>query len=218
MSIDIIKDLRPLFGGARNQGDRPTCVAFAFSDTHAALRDSTEDMSAEHLHYHSVKRDPSGNFEEAAIPFFAMQALQHDGQCVEAGWPYLEVLPTDLKVYRPPPTATPAYRRKAEICDPKIDHLVDALDNNRPAILTLLLGQRFYEPQHGIVLPGPDDDDTDYHAVVAVGYGEKGAERAILIRNSWGNDWGENGYAWLTEPYLVPRLHEASLLSLKELV
>ncbi len=218
MSIDVIKDLRPLFGGARDQGGRPTCVAFAFSDTHAALRDNPEEMSAEHLHYLSVKRDPSGRFEEAAVPFFAVQALKQDGQCLEAGWPYLVALPSNLRDYRPPPTATPAYRRNTENCDPKFDQVVDALDNDRPAVLTVLLGQRFYEPKRGIVLPGPNDEDTDYHAVVAVGYGEKDAERVILIRNSWGTDWGENGYAWLTEPYLAPRLHEASLISLKELV
>lgn len=48
------------------------------------------------------------------------------------------------------------------------------------------------------------------HAVVAIGYddeveienknkGGKKTEGALLIRNSWGSNWGENGYGWL--PY-----------------
>lgn len=34
------------------------------------------------------------------------------------------------------------------------------------------------------------------HAVSLVGYDDK--TRAWLIRNSWGNDWGEAGYAWIS--------------------
>lgn len=34
-----------------------------------------------------------------------------------------------------------------------------------------------------------------YHAVAVVGYDEKAGY--FLIRNSWGEDWGDNGHAWL---------------------
>jgi hypothetical protein len=39
MAIDILCDIRPRFGPARDQGPRPTCLAFAISDAHAALRE-----------------------------------------------------------------------------------------------------------------------------------------------------------------------------------
>lgn len=40
------------------------------------------------------------------------------------------------------------------------------------------------------------------HAVVGVGYTKKtiegrGEVPVWIIRNSWGNDWGENGYAYI---------------------
>jgi C1A family cysteine protease len=42
------------------------------------------------------------------------------------------------------------------------------------------------------------------HAVAAFGYDdEKGA---LLIRNSWGEEWGENGYGWLPYEYVLQGL------------
>ena len=32
------------------------------------------------------------------------------------------------------------------------------------------------------------------HAVTAVGYGNEGGKEYLIVRNSWGADWGENGY------------------------
>jgi C1A family cysteine protease len=52
------------------------------------------------------------------------------------------------------------------------------------------------------------------HAVVAVGYddgmkiknknrGGKETKGALLIRNSWGENWGEGGYGWLPYEYVL---------------
>jgi len=32
------------------------------------------------------------------------------------------------------------------------------------------------------------------HAVTAVGYGNDGGDEYVIVRNSWGAGWGENGY------------------------
>ena len=61
MNINIISDLRHLFGDVRDQGDRPTCLAFATSDAHAGVRPGWVPLSCEYVFYHAVKfddRDP----------------------------------------------------------------------------------------------------------------------------------------------------------------
>jgi C1A family cysteine protease len=57
-----------------------------------------------------------------------------------------------------------------------------------------------------IPYPEPGDSVRGGHAVVAVGYDDGkriGSRRgALLIRNSWGTGWGENGYGWLPYAYV----------------
>lgn len=61
-----------------------------------------------------------------------------------------------------------------------------------------------------IPFPGPADTLEGGHAVVAVGYDDAhkiGKDKgALLIRNSWGTGWGENGYGWLPYAYVEQEL------------
>jgi C1A family cysteine protease len=61
-----------------------------------------------------------------------------------------------------------------------------------------------------IPFPQPGDRLEGGHAVVAVGYNDSrkiGKEKgALLIRNSWGKNWGEKGYGWLPYAYVEQEL------------
>jgi C1A family cysteine protease len=67
-----------------------------------------------------------------------------------------------------------------------------------------------------IPFPGPKESVEGGHAVLAVGYDddlkimnpETKAETtgALLIRNSWGDGWGEKGYGWLPYDYVLKGL------------
>jgi len=70
-----------------------------------------------------------------------------------------------------------------------------------------------------IPFPGPKERILGGHAVVAVGYddqveiqngktGGKAAKGALLVRNSWGESWGERGYGWLPYEYMHRGLAE----------
>jgi C1A family cysteine protease len=68
----------------------------------------------------------------------------------------------------------------------------------------------------GIPYPCPGEQAQWGHAIVAVGYDNKKkikntkcnktTEGALLIRNSWGNTWGDAGYGWLPYDYVRNRL------------
>lgn len=61
-----------------------------------------------------------------------------------------------------------------------------------------------------IPYPQPGDNQVGGHAVLAVGYDDKkkigNDTGALLIRNSWGANWGERGYGWLPYSYVLSGL------------
>jgi C1A family cysteine protease len=69
-----------------------------------------------------------------------------------------------------------------------------------------------------IPFPSPKERIEGGHAVVVVGYDDKMKIKnkygkiettgALLIRNSWGKEWGEKGYGWLPYEYISRGLAE----------
>jgi len=112
MAIDILCDLRHRFGPARDQGARPTCLAFAVSDAHAVLREPWTALSCEFAFYHAqrrARRPPTAGARLVEM----LATLKEDGQPVESDWPYLVSLPSDLNSYRPPENLV-VFRRNGE--------------------------------------------------------------------------------------------------------
>lgn len=68
----------------------------------------------------------------------------------------------------------------------------------------------------GIPYPCPGERAQWGHAIVAVGYDDgkkikntrcnKTTTGALLIRNSWGTGWGDDGYGWLPYQYVLKKL------------
>ena len=115
-----------------------------------------------------------------------------------------------LQYYRldPPPT--------------KEDALLDAIRTHLSAGLPSMFGFTVYssidEAADDGLIPFPKEGEKVLggHAVVAVGYddrkrvptadGKATTTGALLIRNSWGPEWGENGYGWLPYDYVTQEL------------
>lgn len=213
--IKTIVDLRSNFGAARDQNPRPTCLAFAASDTHAALRSGWNPLSAEWAYYHAVKRDASLPQEGSTLASM-LAAIKSDGQPAESDWPYIQNAIIDVASWLPPASPSALFFRDNAACRAALQDVVDQLDSGVPVLITMTLSDAFYLPDTGVVERAEAIDPKRRHAVVAVGYGERAGKRLILIRNSWGEGWGLEGYAWLAEHYLAPRLIEVVILT-KEL-
>lgn len=215
MSVIVATNLRTSFGPVRHQRARPTCLAFAASDTHAVLRTGWTELSCEYLFFMAQKRAGRHPTVGALLPS-VLDSLKNDGQPHESGWPYLATLPTDLTLWQPPGTVGALFKCAGATSTPKVSEVILALNSGRPSIVLLTLSKSFFFANStGIIDAGSDEppDPARRHAVIAVGHGQIGPHVAILVRNSWGSKWAAHGYAWLTERYLAPRIFNTALLT-----
>ncbi len=214
MAVVTLSDLRDRFGSARDQGARPTCLAFATSDAHAALRQPWCPLSSEFAFYHAQRRAGRSPSTGAILPAM-LTALKKDGQPIESDWPYLFALPNNIEAYRPPGELI-VFRRQGEPRPTGVNEIIEHLQTGQPSIVLMTLSDAFYSPgDDGTVRALRDElpDPARRHAVVAVGHGTIDGTRAILVRNSWGTEWGVDGHAWLLEDFIGPRLTRLILLT-----
>ncbi|MBD9355935.1 C1 family peptidase [Methylomonas albis] len=106
-----------------------------------------------------------------------------------------------LQYYRLDPPGTPLSKR------------LNIIKTNLAAKLPSMFGFSVYNSIYDtanksgeIPYPGPGDKLVGGHAVVAIGYDDTKkigkTKGALLIRNSWGDTWGQKGYGWLPYKYI----------------
>jgi C1A family cysteine protease len=131
-------------------------------------------------------------------------ALFQKGVCRETTWPYSDSL---LLV-------CPHSEAYGEAWHHKLDayYQLDTLNDMRNCLALgypFTLGIPVYDSfmsdevaQTGqIPMPGPTESLQGGHAVLIVGYDDR--DQTFLLRNSWGTDWGMQGYAKIPYAYVT---------------
>jgi hypothetical protein len=92
--------------------------------------------------------------------------------------------------------------------------VIDKLRFGTPVGIVIGVSKSLYTPQDGVVDFDPMAIPDLYHALIAVGVGcHKGTgETHVLLRNSWGTQWGSNGHAWMSKPHLDVHLQEGFVI------
>jgi C1A family cysteine protease len=149
-----------------------------------------------------------------------MKALALFGVPPEEYWPY-DIPNFDVE----PPAFCYAFAQNFQAMkyyrlDPpgqSATKVLESIKVNLAAELPVMFGFTVYSSMPPVgdgkgEIPFPKDGDSvdGGHAVVTVGYDDKkkiGKDTgALLIRNSWGTDWGVNGYGWLPYSYVETEL------------
>ncbi|RJG11711.1 C1 family peptidase [Massilia cavernae] len=204
--IETLVDFSTTLGAIRNQHTRGMCLAFASSDFNQRENGLTDHLSVEYLAHHAAAATPNwATGQGLDIPAVAI-ALAAPGQPFESAYPY------QATQHDQPMKPPPSIDGKLHACVIKqsgaVTHIVvQTLLATKPVCLGMALTDGWFSVQHGII-EYSTSYTNDLHAVLGVGLGLNPAtnERFVLIRNSWGESWGNNGHAWLPERFLTTHL------------
>lgn len=74
-----------------------------------------------------------------------------------------------------------------------------SLTEKKPVVLSMKCYTSFkYLPSTGIWSPASDEGAPERHAVCIIGFDDKMNGGSFEVMNSWGTEWGNNGFGWLS--------------------
>lgn len=202
-------DLRAELGPVRDQGDRGTCLAFSVTALHEFAGRPAEDyadLSEEGLYWGCKQQD--GDWQQGTTFESARDALDNWGQPKAEDWPY-DGTRDDSEEYAPPAGAlgsTDWFRAELGSVGRELHRLKEFLSERTIVAIGLGITGDFSTTPDGRI---PEDSDpvAGLHAIVLVGYSDQ--EGAFIFRNSWGDEWGDEGYGYLPYQYVEAHISDA---------
>jgi hypothetical protein len=196
-------DHRPAQTPVRNQGDRPTCAGFAISAAHEWLAVDQHVRSPEHAIWagHQIRSVPGR--EETTIAW-GLEGLSIHRHATETAWPY----GTPHWTQGPPAAVANQANTRAlplshRLARPWFEAVRDTLDAGEPVILTIALVPSLWQQPLPVIDAEPGERTHGNHAVVAVAITEAGENpELVLVKNSWGPRWADQGYGAVSRRYL----------------
>ncbi len=205
LDLPVYVDLRPELLPVRDQGEtRPTCLAFAATAAHEFARNLGIHLCVEFL-YFNAKQTVTRTLPQIGLTLDSVRvALREEGQPVESSWPYILTGPNPEA---PPSMLGPKFNCALEFHN-NPDAVALSLRCGVPVIVALEISRAWFSNLAPDYVIDEEDENPNIkssigHAVLAIGIREDNlGNTLILIQNSWGIRWAENGCAWISMNYL----------------
>jgi len=207
-------DLRPGFPPVYNQGATNACVGFStiggLGEFYARKRGWNMRFSPRYLWTLGRKFDGNLNQNVGMMIDDAQKILDNYGMLPEQSYPFPVLDPRqnpalfEQMLSERPSNQQIDEAKKFRISQgwkrvPSVSAMRTALADGKPVVFGIAVFSNIAQtgPDGLIPMPGPNDTFEGGHAVVAVGYDN--TRKVFIIRNSWGENWGDHGYGYL--PY-----------------
>jgi C1A family cysteine protease len=205
------KSLRRHMPAVYDQGQLGSCTAnsigaiLEFNELNQAEADAATP-SRLFIYYNERAMEGTVEQDSGAEIRDGIKSVAQLGAPPETTWPYV----ITKFARKPPKRAYSAALKHQAIRYARVAQTEMGIQNVLAAGYPISFGFTVYESfesnvgSDGIVpMPEPDETVLGGHAVVAVGYKQIKRQLYFECRNSWGPDWGDDGYFWLPASYVT---------------
>jgi C1A family cysteine protease len=199
-------DLRPLCPPVYNQGNLGSCTANAIGSAFQfeQMKQNKPNFIPSRLFIYYNEREMEGTINEDAGAMIrdGIKSVVDKGVCPETMWPYNE------RKFKQKPSQecyTEALNNQVKeylrITPHTLYEVKHCLSDGYPVIFGFMIYESMMTDEvsrTGIVpIPSANESPIGGHAVLAVGYDD--SKECLIVKNSWGTEWGIGGYFYL--PY-----------------
>jgi C1A family cysteine protease len=195
-----------------DQGQLGSCTANAIGAAFEfdLLKQGLTDFMPSRLFIYYNERSMEGTVDtdSGAMIRDGIKTVSKEGVCAETSWPYdittFTKKPSDACYQEAQRHQVTSYQRVPRV----LNQLKGCLASGLPFVFGFSVYDSFesQEVARTGVVPMPDTATEQLlggHAVLAVGYDD--ADQRFVVRNSWGEGWGDGGYFTMPYAYLTER-------------
>ena len=204
-------DLRRYMTAVEDQGPINSCSANAVAGAYEYLvkrhlGDDSYDVSRLFIYYNGRAQGDDEIKDDGSVIAYCIKSLSEQGACSEETWPY-----NTEQVNEEPDEDS--YDEGQDFLVEDVARVPTDLNAWKKCLAEgypIIFGMRLYKSfdkhrRKGLVpMPTPSEASRESHgghAMLCVGYSDK--DKVFIVRNSWGTQWGDNGYCYIPYDYLI---------------
>ena len=200
-------DLRQWDTLVENQSSLGSCSSNALTNAYELIvkqkyPDQFVDLSRLFVYYNTRLEDGTINEDNGIYLRDGLKAMKKYGICAESIWPYIldrwDDKPTDEAYVDAKKRSILKYEKLLSTY-----YITEVLNDNKPVVFGMEIYESFMNLNKNISivnLPSKKEKSIGGHAMCMVGYDLQ--KRLFLAKNSFGTEWGNDGYCWIPFDYL----------------
>jgi C1A family cysteine protease len=204
----IIPEYTPI----SNQGSLGSCVANATADAFEIIKGienygKVEQVSRLFIYYNARACNKDTDKDSGCYIHDALNSLTKLGVCKEETWDY-----DTNKVFTHPPIEAYSEANDNKIKtfyqitsnnSNRINDIESAIRANHPVIFGTTVGMELQNYSGEDIVFDIPENHIGSHAMLIVGIRVGSNGKEFYIRNSWGDDWGDDGHFWMSSKYIT---------------